>query len=156
MTDDAIRAERVAELQRRRAAGARPDATAVATVDPVAPVESVASVTRRIEGSSKSGIAGGSKIAATGLGFTTMLGLVAGMGLANRSSDAESELVPLSTTPTRIVVVVHPAGGSSVDSSASSNVNTVTSNEPVALTAQPVVQQAPVSPAPSGRTNGSR
>lgn len=147
MTDDEVRAARVAELQRRRSV--RPTADSAATVD------SVIVPSANVDASTRPGVASGSKIAATGVGFTAMLGLVAAMGFAGRSSEPENFPVVSPTAPTQIVVVVHPAGGSATEAGSSGAVGAA-ADGPVPLTAQPTVRQAPPSQSPSGRTNGSR
>lgn len=148
-TEDRIRAARVAELQQRRAASSRSAMQTSATTDVV-------------RCPARTGVAVGSKVFATGVGFTTMLGLVAAMGFANRSSSTEVPPIPVtpSTEPVQVVVMLHSADGSvrplgaPADIGAPSNVA-----DPVVLTAEPVVRQAPVSaatPTLSGRTSGSR
>lgn len=149
-TEDRIRAARVAELQQRRAAASRSAVKTSATAEVV-------------RGSARREVAVGSKVVATGAGFTAMLGLVAAMGFANRSSSAEVPPIPVmpATDPVQVVVMLHSADGSvrplgtSAEAGATSNV----AADPVVLTAQPVVRPAPVSavsPTPSGRTSGSR
>ena len=159
MTDDDARMARIAELKRRRA-------TSAVTVEPESSVVVADVVTADVAGTSpsrgsrsnRSAVASGSKIAATGIGFTAMLGLVAAMGLAERSSQPDPQSPPVPTAPTQVVIVVHQAGapGGVPGSSPSGNVSSASNDQPVVLTAQPVVQQAPASKAPSGRTNGSR
>lgn len=147
-TDDELRRERIAELQRRRAAGSNStESRSVATVESNEDPRSRS----RVE-SMRVGVGSGSKIAATGIGFTAMLGLVAAMGYAGRTSASES--TPEPTVPTQVVVVLHPAEGGGSTSAADGAAPAT--NEPIALTAQPVVRQAPASDAPTGRTNGSR
>ncbi|MGA0878573.1 MAG: hypothetical protein ACO3SP_05585 [Ilumatobacteraceae bacterium] len=156
MTDDDARMARIAELKRRRASGA--ETAEPAAVDVV--VEAVTAVAPAARGnrSNRSGVASGSKIAATGIGFTAMLGLVAAMGLAERSSQPEPQSQPVATVPTQVVIVVHEAGAAGVSAGSPAVVgnSTVSNDQPVVLTAQPVVRQAPASQAPAGRTNGSR
>lgn len=149
MTDDDLRALRLAELRRRRSStspGAAGGGIAAESM-----VESVGTGA----GTAEYGVATGSKIVATAIGFTTMLGLVASMGIANRTTDSEAPSESLPVVPTQ-VLVDPPAGPLSEETSASADPASATTNEPIVLTAQPVVRQAPTSQAPSGRTNGSR
>jgi hypothetical protein len=166
---DAARLARVAELQRRRAA-ARPTPASGVDVPPPHAVDTVpATTTPTIPTTTptttpttahprRAGAAAGSKIAAAGFGFAAMLGLVAAMGYASRSSAAAPQPAPTPAVPTQVVVVIHPAAGSaaSVTAPASPGARTASSSEPIVLSAQPTVRQAPASQAPAGQTNGSR
>lgn len=163
-TDRSAHQDRIAELQRRRAGSAAVGADDVAVVAP----------------GGRRGAAGGSKVAAAGLGFAGMLGLVAAMGYAGRSSASEPQPgLPVADPPASVVVVIHPAAdapgadapatgvaGQTPDASptpqAGAPVVTGQANppvgQPIVLSAQPTVRPAPapVAAAPAGRTNGSR
>jgi hypothetical protein len=107
---------------------------------------------------SRAAAARGSKIAAAGLGVTAMLGLVAAMGFAN-STSASTPPAPVETVPpAQIVVVIHPADGTAGSNAVagSPGVLATTPTQPIVLSAQPTVRQAPASQAPAAQTNGSR
>ncbi len=167
-------ARRVAELQRRRAAARgtdTPRAGTPRTDTPGTGTDSLPAPPRTPARRSRSGVANGSKVAAAGVGFAAMLGLVGAMGYAGRSSAAS---VPPELTPAaspQIVVVIHPAEGSTTPAAASAtaapDTTTASSSQPIVLSAQqtftqapaaqPTVRQAPAaSPAPTAQTNGSR
>lgn len=154
-SDDAARRARVAELQRRRAATSRTSASGTDT--PPTAVESASPATRAAARPPRAGVANGSKVAAAGFGFAAMLGLVAGMGYAGRSS-AAPQPAPAPAAPAQVVVVIHPADGSAAQVGTPTVLGAVTasSSQPIVLSAQPTVRQAPVSQAPTGQTNGSR
>ena len=124
---DRVALDRVAQLQARRAGAA------------------TAAPKRRA--------ATGSKIAAAGVGMTTMFGLVGAMALAqDRGSSTPQPAQP--TAPAQVVVVIHRDGGTGTV--AGTGVNTVAaSSTPIQLSAQPVVRQAPAS-SPAASTRGSR
>jgi hypothetical protein len=142
--DDARRAK-VEELQRRRAARVEPA--------PAAPVPGVPR--------SRRGAAQGSKIAAAGFGMATMFGLVAAMGFAGRTS-ASTPPAPVPTAaPAQVVVVIHPADGTAATAAVPGTPGVVaaTPSQPIVLSAQPRVVQAPApqaTSAPAGQSNGSR
>ncbi len=132
----------------------------------------------------------GARIAATGLSATTMFGIIAGLGLSNRQAPANNaetsgpvpsypSLVVADTVSVQPAAVVADTASSQPQPSISaatnepglseSTLNTGTaasdpppSNEPVTLTANPIVRvEAPApAPAPSARpiarTSGSR
>lgn len=162
MADDELRSARSPEKRSRRTSP--PGADTFVSVDPVA-------MARRVPGASRSHIASNSKIAVTGIGFTTMLGLVAVMGFVKRSSESETPLVPPSPTIPTQVVAVHPVDVQASVATTVSNTETTlveaasvpasttsvpVTSSPVVTTTQPTVTQAPVTQAPSGHTNGSR
>ena len=105
-----------------------------------------------------------SKAAVAGLGAATMLGIVAALGWAGRSVSADPAPVPVPAPapvgPVPVVVVIHHADGSvvtgDVGTATSATSAGVVTDQPIVLSAQPVVRQAPVSAAPVGRTHGSR
>ncbi len=136
---------KVEELQRRRAArnSTTPTTPVNAGIEPIrsAPVRRSA--------------AQGSKIAATGLGLATMFGLVAAMGYA---SAASASTPPAPAQPAQVTVVIHPANGTAPPAAVSGTPGVVAANpsRPIVLTAQPIVRQAPASPAPAAKTNGSK
>ena len=154
---DSARRAKVEELQRRRAARSDADATATPAVS--APSGSAPSGSApRSSPRPRGGAAQGSKIAAAGFGLASMLGLVAAMGFASTSS-AETPPAPAATVPpAQVVVVIHPADASAATAAVpgSPGVVAATPSQPIVLSAQPVVQQAPASQAPAGQTNGSR
>ncbi len=165
----AARRERIAQLQQRRAATSRTAASSVAAwPDPAstASTASTASVVPQSAGRAptatrgrRSGAASGSKVAAAGFGFAAMLSLVAVMGVAGRPSVAAPQpAAQLPAAPAQIVVVVHPADGTTaqVGTPATASPVPVSSSQPIVLSAQPTVRQAPASQAPTGQTNGSR
>jgi len=140
---------KVEELQRRRAVGSTTNATATA--------QTAAEPTRGV--SARRSAAQGSKIAAAGFGLATMFGLVAAMGYASAAS--ASVPPPSSVAPAQVVVVIHPADGTAATGATAvvpgtSGAVAATPSQPIALTAQPTVRQAPASPAPVAKTNGSR
>lgn len=138
---DELRRAKVAALQQRRAQTAPPAATAVASDRP-----------RR-----RKSVAQGSKIAATAIGMTTMFGLVAAMGAAaNNSAAAAPAVAPAPVAPAQVVVVIHPAGAAGSTAAATPAGVQLASAQPIALSAQPVVRQAPASPAPAATTRGSK
>lgn len=104
----------------------------------------------------------GAKIAAAGLSMATMLGLVGAMGYAARATTTDTQ--PVLTPGPQIVVVVHqnPPTTSPPDAAlaASATVTGATTTAPpaapIALTAQPVVRQAPAAQTPIAKTHGSR
>jgi hypothetical protein len=101
----------------------------------------------------------GSKIAAAGFGFAALFGLVGAMGFANRPSATTPPTPVENVPPAQVVVVIHPSDGTTDPAPAVSGspvAVATTPAQPVVLTAQPTVQQAPASPAPAGQTNGSR
>lgn len=92
----------------------------------------------------------GARIAATGLGVTTLFGLVAAMG-AGRAEGATTPSPTAAAAPVRTVIVVHHPGA--VDAA----VSPAAPSAPTALTARPVVRAAPpAASAPAARTSGSR
>jgi hypothetical protein len=151
--DAALRA-RVEELQRRRAARSDADRVAGEQTPPAGPARAA----RRPPG----GAARGSKIAAAGLGLTTMLGLVAAMGYSRASSVSTPPVPTAPASPPQVVVVIHPADATpatGVVPGVAEQAATVPL-QPIVLNAQPTVRQAPASPAPTqapaGRTHASR
>jgi hypothetical protein len=137
---EAVRLAKVAALQQRRASSA-----------PAAGTTTSRSKRRK-------SVAQGSKIAATAIGLTTMFGLVAAMGAAaNNSSAAATAVAPAPIAPANVVVVIHPAGaaGSTAAVTPAAGVQLATT-QPIALSAQPIVRQAPASPAPAATTRGSK
>jgi hypothetical protein len=123
---------------------------APSATDPAAPRANVRAA--------RTGVASGSKVAAAGLGFATMLGLVAAMGVAGRSSAAAPPpAAPLPAAPDHVVVVIHPADATAGQGGAPTAAGSApASSQPIVLSPQPTVRQAPASPAPTARTNGSR
>ncbi len=95
----------------------------------------------------------GARIAAAGLGATTMLGLVGFMGYSARPTDAAP--TPPAAAPAaqpQVVVVVHPAGGADPFSTPVA----AASPAATALTARPTVRQAsPQGQQPAASTRGS-
>lgn len=144
----AARRARLDELQRRRAAtpGATSTATDPSTIVGARPAHPGARPPR-------AGAARGSKIAAAASGFAAMLGLVAAMGYAGRSSATPPQPAP---APAQVVVVVHPAGGTATPGAAATPGTVAASGQPIVLTAQPTVRQASASQTATGQTNGSR
>jgi len=155
---DEARRAKVEELQRRRSARSGSAAGSGAGADATAAAEPVRSAPRL-----RGGAAQGSKIAVAGFGLATMLGLVAAMGFAGKSS-ASAPAEPVATiAPAQVVVMVHPADGSAATAAvpgapvvSGAGVVVVTPSQPIVLSAQPAVRQAPASQAPAGQTNGSR
>jgi hypothetical protein len=142
---DAARKAKVEELQRRRAAKA--EAPAAVTV----PADS--------RGSARKGVGQGSKIAATAFGMTAMLGLVGAMGAA--AQKGSNTTVPVPAAPAQVVVVLHPAAtdpaaATGAATAGAPSVVPATAGQPIVLSAQPVVRQAPAAAAPAGKTSGSR
>jgi hypothetical protein len=141
---DAARRAKVEELQRRRAAKAEAPAAVTAPADN--------------RGSARKGVGQGSKIAATAFGMTAMLGIVGAMGAA--AQKASNTTVPVPAAPAQVVVVLHPAATDAAATGAATastpNVVPANSSQPIVLSAQPVVRQAPAASAPAGKTNGSR
>lgn len=93
----------------------------------------------------------GSRIAATGLGLTTMLGIVGAMGYAHGASTPAA--APTSVAPPQVVVVVHRSG-------TAAGTETTSPTEGVrpaqALTARPTVRPAaPAAQTPAASTRGS-
>lgn len=98
----------------------------------------------------------GTRIAAVGIGGTTLFGLMAALALAD-GAGAAPETIPPPAAPQPIVVVIHTNGG---DASTPATVQPVP-GAPVELKAQPVVrtvevQAAASENAPVASTNGSR
>jgi hypothetical protein len=104
----------------------------------------------------------GARITAAGLSLATMLGLVGVMGYATRSTSTAAQ--PALTPAPRIVVVVHQNPGTTstspgaltapaTDAGATTNASAAA---PIALTARPVVRQAPAAQTPIATTHGSR
>lgn len=150
---DALRRAKVEELQRKRAASA-------GTQGRTSVPEQGAPAGR---GSGRKGVATGSKIAAAGFGMATMLGLVGAMGFAQKNSD--STVTPPVIPPAQVVVVIHPATGTTTGATTGAPGATAAStpavvaaapNQPIVLSAQPVVRQAPASQAPAAKTSGSK
>ena len=104
----------------------------------------------------------GARIAAAGLSLSTMLGLVGVMGYATRFTSTATQPAP---TPTpRIVVVVHqspgttptPPGALTASATNAGATTNASAAAPIALTARPVVRQAPAAQTPIAKTHGSR
>jgi hypothetical protein len=110
--------------------------------------------------SNRAGAAQGSKIAVAGFGLATMFGLVGLMGYANKTTVVTPAPAPAAAVPPQVVVVIHAADGQAAAAAPSAattgSVPTASPSQPVVLTAQPIVRQAPASPAPAAQTNGSR
>lgn len=129
--------------------------------------------------------AAGARVAAAGLGMTTMFGLVAAMGYAEASTDSTSAQAPTptpaSTAPPPVVVVVRRSPATPAESIPTESVPadsapvTTAPSAPVQLTARPdvrVITPAPTrssprsssptaaapapAPAPAASTSGSR
>jgi len=164
--EDAARKARIADLQRQRAS--RTQAPTTSTVGAKTAATRSPNDTARDRRP-----AGGAKIAAAGIGFTAMLGLVAAMGYADHSSDPEPPPMPAPTAPAappNIVVVIHPSAEPTASAvtvvanpAGSSNQPTVLTAQPKVIStqprvsaAQPKVRPAPSAPAPRVRTSGSR
>jgi hypothetical protein len=138
----ALRRAKVEALQQRRAAAAGDEATTE---------HRTASRSR-----GRKSVAQGSKIAATAVGITAMLGLVGAMGAAAKASATPA--APATAVPAQVVVVIHPAGSASTSPMTATATGAVlaSSTQPIALSAQPVVRQAAASTAPVAKTHGSR
>jgi hypothetical protein len=141
---DAVRRAKVEALQQRRAQTAPPAASKVAGNRP-----------------RRKSVAQGSKIAATAIGMTTMFGLVAAMGAAaNNANTTAAVAAPAPVAPAQVVVMIHPAGSASPVAANVVGAQAATaqpaSATPIVLSAQPIVRQAPASPAPAAKTNGSK
>jgi len=115
---------------------------------------------RRPERSRRSHAAIGARIAATGLGASSMFAIVALMGVANSTDTVDSpspDASPLqSTAGTPIVVRVHtnaPSQSVADAPGASPIVATPVADGPIELTASPVTRTIE---APVARSNGSR
>jgi len=131
-TRDAARAARLAQLQQRHTA-----------TTPRSPGAAAHRAPRAGDGS-------GSKVAAAGLGFASMLGLVASMAVAARpTAPASPGAAQLLGAPQQVVVLLHRPDGTTTS-------DTGSSHPPIALRAQPTVRPAARTQVPSGRTNGSR
>ena len=132
----------------------RPSAVPVPTVESFAGARQGRTVPKRASSARRRHAARDSKIAATGLGFAAMLGMVAAMA---RTGTAEAPPPPATPpdAPAEVLVVFHrsPAIAPSVVGDGGA---VPASGEPIVLTAQPTVRPAPASSAPRGRTNGSR
>lgn len=143
---EAARLAKVAALQQRRSAGTG-RTTAPAAKATTAPA-------------GRKGVAQGSKIAITALSMSAMFAIVGVMGAAAQQND--STPAPTPTAAPQIVVVIHQAGDTgTANGTAAANGTvaangTATASQPVVLTAQPVVRQAPASQAPAAKSNGSR
>jgi hypothetical protein len=120
----------------------------------------------------------GARIAAAGIGVSTMLGLVASMGIASALADqGATEVVPstapLANTPAPGVVIAAPAPAITAPAApaapatpaapaapAAGSSQAAVVPAPVTLTARPEVRvvtpQAPAAPAPAATTSGSR
>lgn len=100
----------------------------------------------------------GTRIAAVGIGGTTLFGLMAALALTDQAG-ATPETTPPPTTPQPIVVVIHTNGsGGGVSSPVAAE---PASDSPIELRAQPVVRTVEVPAAgsegsPAASTNGSR
>jgi hypothetical protein len=146
---DALRRAKVEALQQRRAGAA------AATSSPAA--------ARGHRPSRRKSVAQGSKIAATALGVTAMLGMVYAMGAAANNATAAAATAPAAAAaPAQVVVVIHPAAGTGVAAAATATANAnagavqAASTQPIALSAQPTVRQAPASQAPAATSRGSK
>lgn len=112
--------------------------------------------------------AASSKIAVTGLGLTTMFGLVAGMAASaepatpGATESAGDEIVMVGPAPTTatlppVQATLPTTVPSAAPTSAAAPPTTARPRpEPLVLRPQPTVRPAPASQAPSGRTGGSR
>ena len=93
--------------------------------------------------------------------MVTMFGLVAAMGFAGKTS-ASTPPAPVPTAaPAQVVVVIHPADGRAATAAVpgAPGVVAATPSQPIVLSAQPTVVQAPApqaASAPAGQSNGSR
>lgn len=176
-SDDA-RAARVAALQQRRAGTSGVGARS----DEAVPVSS--SRTAHERSSARPVVGAGSKVAAAGVGMATMFGLVAAMGYVGRASADPQPTPPAPAAPAQVVVVLHqpdatgttlatgvpatlapaaavPAAPVAAAPAAPPAVTPAVvpvpaSPQPIVLTAQPQVVQAPAAQAPAAQTNGSR
>ena len=113
--------------------------------------------------------AAGARVAAAGLGVTTMFGLVAAMGYAQASADATSEALAVPTTnstpsPSVVVVVrrnpVAPTEDALPDSAPATSTpatapEAVAAPPPVLLTARPDVRVITPAPTRSASSSGS-
>ena len=108
--------------------------------------------------SSRRDVASGSKVAAAGVGFAAMLGLVAAMGAAARSAPTTDPPATPSAARSEVVVRIPTAAPPATDppGMAPAVETPAPSSLPIPLQARPTVRQAPQSPAPSARTHGSR
>jgi hypothetical protein len=137
----AMRRAKVEALQQRRATAAGDDATNDNRTAP--------------QSKGRKSVAQGSKIAATAVGITAMLGLVGAMGAAAKASATPA--APAAAVPAQVVVVIHPAAASTSPVAATATGAAVAApTQPIALSAQPVVRQAAASTAPAAKTHGSR
>lgn len=106
----------------------------------------------------------GGRIVAAGIGVSTMLGLVASMGIASATADdgttgAEPVTAPLADAPTAppVVTVPNTTPATAADRSAPAPAPvTLTARPDVRVVAPPVVQSAAPAPAPVATTRGSR
>jgi hypothetical protein len=109
----------------------------------------------------------GSRIAAAGVGFASMFGIVAGLGWANRPETAGPALVPAPATAPQVVIVVHHSNGATTVSAtgtagAEAPAGTpaaapaAAGGVPIPLVAQPTVQVAPAAQPANASTHGSR
>ncbi|MGB3410735.1 MAG: hypothetical protein WBA45_06015 [Microthrixaceae bacterium] len=105
-------------------------------------------------------VAKGARIAATGLGVSTMLGLVGAMGYTKQTS-TEATTQAASARQSPVVVVIHRGGSpdtvvGSVPAP-SGQVTMVDTNTPTVLKARPKVRPSTTrSQAPAASTSGSR
>lgn len=178
-TDDALR-RRVEELRRRRGAPAPAAPPAASTGSDAPRVEPTAAVAAGRSRRGRRHPAKAARVGAAGVGFASMFGLVAVMGLANRSAEVPTvELVTApspavsTTAPAPVIVVVHPAEpppATGLDAPAAAvaaaaapvapvapGAQAVTAPAPIELSAPPVVRPAPapVAPVPTPVTRGS-
>ncbi|MEI8239628.1 MAG: hypothetical protein WCI22_09415 [Actinomycetota bacterium] len=162
-TPEAVDAQldRLQQLQRRRSAAAAPTAPA-----------SSSGKTHRMAPAT------GAKIATAGFFTATMFGMVGAMSFAQHATStatnntagvpADATLPATTAAPTIIVVVHHvdangnpiaatKAGTAAPRAGAAPVALPVTTQPPIALTARPVIQQAPAqAAAPVARSSGSR
>ena len=81
--------------------------------------------------------AAGARIGTAGFGLATMLGLIAAMGFARRSTASDVD-APAASVPPQVVVVVHRALHGSATAKPPTSMATAPSG-PIVLTARPIV-----------------
>jgi hypothetical protein len=153
---------RIQQLQRKRGVGTVVQPASSSTPECETPTKPVPSIARR---RSRPHPAIGARVGAAGLGLVTMLGLIAGMGLAQPST-ASGAPTQVSAAPSEVVVVIHrtatgavPSTDATTSIAAAAPAPSTTAAAPIALTARPTVKAAApaqAQAAPTARTNGSR
>lgn len=108
----------------------------------------------------------GSRIAAAGVGFASMFGIVAGLGWANRPETADAAPVAAPVAAPQVVIVVHHSNGATTVSPAGTPETAgaavpvaapaAAGGVPIPLVAQPTVRVAPAAQPANASTHGSR